>query len=96
MVSKHQSGSEDRVARSEFMEDLALFEAAQSSFEFSRVHRDELRVQYANQWLAFHKGRVVATAPSAKELAKKVERLGVSPNAVLLEFFPDKDTAIMA
>ncbi len=72
------------------MEGMAMLRTVEKDNEWLQRNFGKIQEQHPNKFVAVSKRQVIADGESSEDVTKEVEKKGINPATILIEFIPEK------
>lgn len=72
------------------MEGMAMLRTVEKDNEWLQRNFGKIQEQHPNKFVAVSKKQVIADGESSEDVTKEVEKKGINPATILIEFIPEK------
>lgn len=72
------------------MEEMAMLRTVEEDNEWLQRNFGKIQEQHPNRFVAISEGQVIADGESSEDVMKEVEKKGINPATILIEFIPEK------
>lgn len=72
------------------MEAMAMLRAVEEDNEWLQRNFGKIQEQHPNKFVAVSERQVIADGESSEDVTKEVEKKGINPATILIEFIPEK------
>lgn len=77
------------------MGEMATLRAAEKDNRWIEKNFEKLQEEHPNRFVAVSRGRVLAEGKDSEKVVKQLERQGVEPATILVEFIPEKGLVLI-
>ena len=72
------------------MEGMAMLRTVEKDNEWLQRNFGKIQEQHPNKFVAVSERQVIADGESSEDVTKEVEKKGINPATILIEFIPEK------